>query len=152
MVTTCGLSLVLRFVPNKNLYIMKTKSKKSPKIQFAILSVLLVVMLSSFTYISTEEEREKSAMPNVTVEVRNYSDWDIRIKRKSDNGYTNKNIIKASGKGSKSFTGTNTIVIQWKDGMKWRKYNEYKVTGGTMCLEATGKVMELRGIKIVKCR
>ena len=113
-----------------------------------------VFTLSSFNNVETLEEEcveiEEVAVSRLTVELQNYSDWNVRLRAVRSDGSKGP-VTKIYKPGSHRVTLDNAtkVIVQWQDGMNWKKYNAFSVRGSSMCFKATGKVMQLNGIKVV---
>ncbi|MFY0627890.1 MAG: hypothetical protein JXR07_16445 [Reichenbachiella sp.] len=107
---------------------------------------------SSHTFAKEETcfESDEIAVSTLTVEIQNYSDWNVRFRAIRNDGSKGP-VTKIYKPGSHRVTLDNAskLIVQWQDGMTWRKYNAFTVRSSSMCVKATGKVMQLNGIKVI---
>ncbi len=135
------------------------KKVNNPVFKAIALSGLVLALAFSLSSFRTEEEsvveeecieEAEMAVSRLTVEIQNYSDWNVRLRAVRSDG-TKGPLTKIYKPGSHTVTLDNAskVIVQWQDGMNWKKYNAFTVRGSSMCVKATGKVMQLNGIKVV---
>lgn len=131
---------------------------KTSTILYAMLMFIGILSFSSFNYVyipdNTDYICEEETVSSVDIQIRNYSDWVIKLREVKANDKIGSWSSELGSSKTKEWSFDNVVAVEehWKDGLAWKKYGTYQISGGELCLEARGKVLDLKGIKVVTCK
>lgn len=132
----------------------QTKITNTPFItntRLSILSLLCIIIFANFSVKEKSDNTNETYVSKANINIQNYSDWNIKVRKiRKDGSKGNWSKELKPGSHKLTFDNLNKLEVRWLDGLKWKKYNEFSVGNANMCLKATGKVIKLNGIKIVK--